>query len=117
MKMVLKELETLGSCTPINGTIHTAYTVHHPLLEDVSIRVRNNSNSINKTLSDGFISLINNTNTSVNHHNNPSLQINASPNDLVRCTYIMTLRVQRRLHTGDSQVSHNEHSVLFFYDI
>lgn len=117
MKLVLNELETLGSCTPINGSIHTAYTVHHPLLEDVSIRVRNNSNSINKTLSDGFISLVNNTNASVNHNNNSSLQINATPNDLVRCTYSMTLRVQRRLHTGDSQVSYNEDPILFFYDI
>ncbi len=117
MKIVLNELESLGSCTPINGTIHTAYTVHHPLLEDVSIHVHNNSNSVNKNLNDGFVTLSNNTNAAVNHHNNPSLQINATPNDLVRCTYELRLRVQRRLHTGDSQVSHNDSAILFFYDI
>lgn len=117
MKMVLNELETSGSCTPISGIIHAAYTVHHPLLEDVSIRVRSNSNSVNKLLSDGFISLTNNTNAGVNHGSNSSLQINGTPNDLQRCTYEMTLSVRRRLHTGDSQVSRNDIDVLFFYDI
>lgn len=116
MKLAVNELLTLGSCTPISGEVHAAYTVHHPLLEDVSINVRNNSNSVNKNLSDDFITLSDNIDVAVNHNNNASLQINAVPNDLVRCTYEITLHVRRRLHTGDSPVLNNSTSVLFFYD-
>lgn len=117
MKCVINELETLGSCTPLQNTIHAAYTVHHPLLRAAQIRVRNNSNTINKLLSDGFITLSGNTNSAINHHNNASLQINANPNDLVRCTYELKMSVLRRLHNGDNSVTWEEISVLFFYDI
>lgn len=117
MKCVVNELVTLGSCSPLGGTIHTAYTVHHPLLMSASIQVWNNSNSINKYLADGFITLGGNTNNTINHHNNASLQINASPNDLVRCTYGLQFNVLRRLHNGDNAVSTDHITTLFFYDI
>lgn len=116
-KLAIQELITLGSCSPISGTLHAKYTVHHPHLQSVSINVHNNSWSINKGLSDTFIPLSNNINAAVNAGNNSSLQINASPNDLVRCTYAITLYVQRRLHNGIIQLSHEEQQILFFYDI
>ena len=117
MRCVINELETLGSCAPLQNNIHTAFTLHHPLLRAAQIRVRNNSNTVNKLLSDGFITLVNNTNPGMNHHNNPSLQINANPNDLTRCTYELRMSVLRRLHNGDSSVTWEEISILFFYDI
>jgi len=117
MKLAVQELE-ISSCSPISGIIHAKYTVYHPHLQYASINVRNNSNSINKNLIDGFITLSNNINATVNAGNNNSLQINASPNDLVRCTYAITLTVRRRLHNGDSQVPFESlPSLLFFYEI
>ncbi|MEO6455070.1 MAG: hypothetical protein ABIN97_13405 [Ginsengibacter sp.] len=117
LKFAVQELQTLGDCSPVSGTLHAKYTVHHPHLQSTSINVHNNSWTINKGLSDSFIPLSGNTNAAVNAGNNNSLQINASPNDLVRCTYAITLYVQRRLHNGDSQLSHEEQQILFFYDI
>jgi hypothetical protein len=117
LKLSVKQLEELGDCSPISGTLQAKYTVHHPHLKDVSIHVRNNSNSINKNLLDSFITLSGNTNAAVNAGNNNFLQINANPNDLVRCTYSITLYVTRRLHNGDSPLSHGEQQILFFYNI
>jgi hypothetical protein len=101
--------------------------VHHPHLQSTSINVHNNSWSVNKTLRDSFLNqfldaatppnAVSNTNPAINAGNNASLQINGSPNDLVRCTYAITLYIQRRLHTGDGQLSHEEQQLLFFYDI
>lgn len=117
IKLAVHELDTLGSCSPVSGTIHAKYTVHHPHLQSVSMHVHNNSYSVNKSLSDSFIPVSGNTNAAINAGNNAALQINATPNDLVRCTYALTLYVQRRLHTGDVQLNHEEAQVLFFYDI
>lgn len=117
-KLAIQELEMLGDCSPVSGTLHAKYTVHHPHLQSVSIHLRNNSNSVNKYLSDAFITLSGNTNAAINDGNNNNLQINATPtNDLVRCTYALTLYVHRRLHNGDIQVSHEQQQILFFYDI
>lgn len=116
-ELAIQELQTSGDCSPINGTIHAKYTVHHPHLQDVSLNVHNNSWSVNKNLNDGFITLSSNTNDVINAGNNASLQINNNPNDLVRCTYALTLNVQRRLHNGDGIVSHEQKQILFFYDV
>lgn len=115
-KCVVDELVTLGDCSPLSGDIHTSYTVHHPLLKDVSIHVRSNSGVINKYLSDGFITLSNNTNSAVNHRNTAALKINATPNDLIRCTYLLTYSSTRRLHTGDGADSANPQNIVFFYE-
>lgn len=120
MKFAVQELETLGTCSPITGTIHAKYTVHHPHLQSVRIYIqKQNTDAERKYLSDSFITLPANTNASVNAGNNNSLQINASPNDLVRCTYIITLEVERRLHNGgqNGQVATKSMSQTFFYDI
>ena len=124
-KCVVDQLVTLGDCSPLSGTIHTSYTVHHPLLKDVSIHVRSNSGFIDKDLKDTpgpnppnppiFMPLVNNTNSGKNHDNN-TLQINATPNDLIRCTYLLTYSSTRRLHTGDSADSGNPQYIVFFYE-
>lgn len=117
LDLAVQELQVLGDCSPINGTIHAKYTVHHPHLQSVTLNVHNNSWTVNKNLSDGFVTLNNNLNDAINAGNNASLQINGNPNDLVRCTYALTLIVYRRLHNGDDQIVHEERQVLFFYDI
>jgi hypothetical protein len=117
LKLAVQELTLLGDCSPVSGTLHAKYTVHHPHLQSVSINVHNNSGTVNKNLSDGFITLSSNINPAINAGNNNSLQINGSPNDLVRCTYAITIYVNRRLHNGDSQIGHEEQPILFFYDI
>lgn len=117
LKFAVQELQVSGNCAPISGILHAKYTVHHPHLQSISINVHNNSWSVNKSLSDGFIPLSNNISAAINSANNSSLQINATPNDLVRCTYSITLYVQRRLHDGVNQLSHEEQQILFFYDI
>lgn len=123
MKFAVQELLTGGDCSPITGTLHAKYTVYHPHLQSVSINVHNNSNSVNKNLAEVsphvplFLPLAANTNAAIDSGNNNALQINASPNDLVRCTYAITLAVRRRLHTGSSQVDFDYAQILFFYDI
>lgn len=117
MKLAVAELTAAGDCSPISGTIHAKYTVYHPYLSNVHLHLHNNSNTINKYMTDGFLTLAGNTNPVVDNGNNNSLQVNATPNDLIRCTYKLTLGLQRRLHTGDSQVNYNYQEVLFFYDI
>ncbi len=117
VKYSVAELETLGDCSPLNGTVHAKYTVYHPHLQSASINVHSNGYAINKNLSDGFITLSGNTNAAVDGGNNNSLQINATPNDLIRCTYILTFGAQVRMHTGDSQVYNSFAPLAFFYDI
>lgn len=117
MKVAIDKLLALGDCSPISGTINALYTLHHPLLQHASIKVINNSATVNNVLEDTFLSIINNTDPAVNAGNNNALQINDSPDELVRCTYKLTLSVNRRLHTGNSQVSHEEKEIYFFYDV
>ncbi|HRI20687.1 MAG TPA: hypothetical protein PLA68_07020 [Panacibacter sp.] len=116
-KYSVAELETLGDCSPLNGTVHAKYTVYHPHLQSASINVHSNGYAINKNLMDGFITLAANTNAAVDGGNNNSLQINASPNDLIRCTYILTFDAQFRMHTGNGQVYNSFAPLAFFYDI
>ncbi|GAA0871110.1 hypothetical protein GCM10009117_02550 [Gangjinia marincola] len=117
IKLSIDQLELLGDCSPISGDINAKYTLHHPLLRSASLRVKNNSNSVNKNLTDGFLTLSANTNDTTNASNNNGLPINASPNDLVRCTYDLTLFVRRRLHNGINAVGNEEPKISFFYDI
>lgn len=117
LKFSIQELETLGNCSPISGTLHAKYTVHHPHLQSVSIDLRKNGETSTKQLSDSFIALFPNTNPAVNAGNNGSLQINSVPNDLKRCTYELNASVSKRLHNGELQVGNDYQRILFFYDI
>ena len=106
----------IGGCSPLSGTIDTAYTVHHPLLRSASLRIRNNSGTYNKLLTDTFFTVTGNTSLAVNHGNNGALQINPSlPETMPRCTYVLELDVQRRLHTGESATHDAVEQIFFFY--
>lgn len=120
IKLGINEMDASGDCAPISGSIHAKYTVYHPHLESVLIRLRNNDNSINRTYSDlgpaGHVAgLAGNTNPAIDGGSNSSLPLNPA-NDLTRCTYELLLRVLRRLHNGDNHVDYEYESVLFFYE-
>lgn len=114
MKLDIKEQLT-NACSGLSGDVHAMYTVAHPHLEDVNIHVRSNDNTVNKNLNDGFIPLVNNISPAVVHGNNANLKINAVPNDLIPCSYIVTLSLRRRLHTGDGAVGVNNIQKSFCY--
>jgi hypothetical protein len=118
MKLSVAELEATGLCTPINGTVHAKYTVYHPHLASSSLHLNNNSFTVNKNVTDGFLTLSGNTNPLVDGGANSSLQLNANPNDLTRCTYALKLYARARLHNGESAISDSGPiEQLFFYDI
>ncbi len=106
-------------CGVLTGDIAAAYTVHHPHLEDININVRSNSGAINANLAGTNLPLTNNTNDALNHLSNSSLSITTAPNNvsLVKCAYIATLGVKRRLHNGDNAVSTNHIQKAFYYEV
>lgn len=118
MKLAITELEASGLCTPISGNVHAKYTVYHPHLASSSLHLNNNSYTVNKNVTDGFLTLSGNTNPAIDGGANNSLQLNANPNDLTRCTYALNLYARARLHNGDNAISDSGPvQQLFFYDI
>ncbi|WP_289045410.1 carboxypeptidase-like regulatory domain-containing protein [uncultured Olleya sp.] len=117
IKMNIDKLMDLGDCAPISGIINALYTVYHPLLLNVKMKLINNGRTFTKTLTDHFLPLEGNTDDNVNTIHNEALQINNTPNDLGRCTYKLTLSVNRRLHTGNDVAAHEEKEIYFFYDV
>lgn len=118
MKLAVSELEETGLCTPISGPVHAKYTVYHPHLASSSLHLNNNSFSVNRDVTDGFLTLTGNTNPATDGGANDNLQLNATPNDLTRCTYALNLYAKARLHNGESPVSDSGPvQQLFFYDI
>jgi len=120
LKLSIKEMEASGDCAPVSGLLNAKYTVYHPHLEAVALRLRNNSYSINRYLNDlgpagHVIGLASNTNPAIEGGSNNLLPINPA-NDLNRCTYELLLRVLRRLHNGDVHVDYDYYPILFFYD-
>ncbi len=110
-------------CSPLSGAKpHVAFTAHHPHIRDVNINVRSNDGSYNENLddtatkpptSDDNIPVAGNTSETVNHLHNPSVDL---PGTMHKCTYIVTLSVLRRLHTGDGAVSANNPQTSFYYE-
>jgi hypothetical protein len=122
MKLSVTELEATGLCTPINGTVHAKYTVYHPHLASSSLHLNNNSGTVNKDINDAFLTpalkFPGNTNPAIDGGANNSLQLNANPNDLTRCTYALNLYARARLHNGESAIDDSGPiPQLFFYDI
>jgi hypothetical protein len=123
MRVAMAEHLSSTACTPLTGSPHVAFTVHHPHIADVNIRVRSNDGVYDHNLndaaskpatSDAAIPLAGNTNSpGVNHLHNPSVDL---PTGLHKCTYIVTLRVLRRLHTGDDDVHPNFVQTSFYYE-
>jgi hypothetical protein len=117
IKLAVTELE--GSlCTPISGTVHAKYTVYHPHLGAALLHLNNNSYSVNRDITDGFLTLSGNTNPAVDGNGNMSLQINNPPADMTKCTYSLKLWAQARLHNGDTGWGYSGPvEQIFFYNI
>ncbi len=101
------------SCDPLTGAPDVAYTVHHPHLRSVNIQVVSNDGSYNNAVGDGAIPIAGNTSAAVNHVNNGTATL---PAGLHKCSYITTLSVRRRLHTGDGALPPNTPQVSFYYE-
>lgn len=114
-KVEVTEHQSVGSCEPLHGTIHLAYTVYHPLLQSTSLTVRSNdSGSYNVSMIDPpSLPLSGNTNPAVTGQNNPALTV---PPPLHRCTYLVTLSAGPRLHTGDTTVGGVMPQTTFFWE-
>jgi hypothetical protein len=119
MKLAIAELETLGSCTPISGTVHAKYTIYHPHLRAAFMHLNNNSHTVERDITgDGFLTLSGNINPLIDGNANNSLQLNNPPNDMTKCTYALKLYAQARLHNGDDAWSYSGPlEELFFYNI
>lgn len=118
LKLSIAELEANGLCTPINGTLHAKYTVYHPHLSSSSLHLRNNSNTVNRAISDGIVPLSGNTNPAIDERTSNSSQLNNPPNDMTRCTYILKLYARARMHNGDVSMSDSGPiEQIFFYDV
>lgn len=112
-----------NACEPLSGAPpHVAFTAYHPHLRNVSVTVVSNDGSYSENLddtgtqpatSDSNIPLSANTSEAIAHLHNPSVEL---PPALHRCTYIVTLSVLRRLHTGDGAVTANNAQTSFFYE-
>jgi hypothetical protein len=117
---VTEHLTGGGVCSVLTGDLHMAYTVHHPHLQNVRIRVESNDGAINTLLSDPStgLTITGNTSALVNHLNNGTLGVTGTPNSLSlhTCNYIAKLQVLRRLHTGDGHVSWEEDDTAFYYE-
>jgi len=118
MKLSIAELETTGLCTPIGGTVHAKYTVYHPHLGAALMHLNNNSFTVNRDITDGFLTLSGNTNPAIDGNANISLQLNNPPADMTKCTYSLKFYAQPRLHNGDNAASYSGPlEQLFFYNI
>lgn len=107
-------------CAPLSGSdVDVSYTVYHPHLRSVQLFVKKNDEpaaSVGSTVNDptNAVPVTGNTDPSVDHLHNPALDI--VPQLSGTCTYIVTLRVQRRLHTGDGGVGSSDWQTSFYYE-
>ncbi len=120
-KVAMAEHLTSTPCTPLSGSPHAAFTVHHPHISNVKIRVRSNDGAYDHFLadpapagSDAALPLAGNTNSpAVNHMFDPSVPL---PAGLHKCTYTVTLSVNRRLHDGDGGIGTDTRQTTFYYE-
>lgn len=125
---IKEQIDSGDLCGILGGNVHAVYTAYHPHIEDVSITVENNSNSYDVALNevvtgtDGvLLPLTNNSSPAIEslYSGTAGFQLpdSATPakHELTTCSYIATLRVKRRLHTGDSTVVANYDQVSFYY--
>ncbi|HWM89589.1 MAG TPA: hypothetical protein VN493_02360 [Thermoanaerobaculia bacterium] len=117
LKLAMKEHLESTPCAILTGSIHVAYTVHHPHLSSTSIGIASNDGSYNVSLSDPPIPFAGNTNPALVHANNPALPVpNSPPNVLHKCTYLVSLVTGLRLHNGDGGVGPWMIQTTFFYE-
>jgi hypothetical protein len=115
-----------GFCGALSGDVKMAYTAYHPLISAVSLNLRSNDLSYNRNLQDPAVGapvmpVSGNTNDAVNHFNNNNLAINGNTGAggqlLHTCTYIATLNITPRLHTGDSGYGTATPQTSFYYQV
>jgi hypothetical protein len=119
MKVAMTEHLAATPCDILHGTVHVAYTVHHPHLQAMSIGVTSNDGTYNTSLSDPpELPLAGNTNAAIVHKNNPALAIpnGPPPIQLHKCTYLVQLSVTRRLHNGDGAVGTDTVPTTFYWE-
>lgn len=116
-KLAMKEHLESTPCAILTGSIHVAYTVHHPHLSSTSIGIVSNDGSYSVNLSDPPIPFAGNTNPALVHVNNPALPVPNSPPDVLhKCTYLVTLSTGLRLHDGDEGKAFPPVQTTFFYE-
>jgi hypothetical protein len=115
MKLAIKELIETTLCSPISGDVHVNYTVYHPHLavNSTSLTIRKNSESTENNITitpfmDGS------SMPSIDEIVKKELKIN-NPPTLAKCTYILRLRANIRLHNGDQEYPTQEAQPQLFY--
>lgn len=115
-KLAMSEHLTGTPCGILTGAIHVAYTIHHAHLGDVNVRVQSNDGAYDLFLNDPEppappaapdfqLPMSGNTDSGRNHKNNGMLAVpNTAAHPLHKCTYLVTLNSDRRLHNGDGFV-------------
>ena len=117
-KVAITEQLAGTDCSKLTGNVGVAFTVHHPLLQSVKINLRSNDEPPAGTdLAGSGIPLVNNTDDAQNERHSPNLSITGPPNNLTlhTCTYMVDLRLSRRLHNGDTHVGSQEVPDRAFY--
>jgi hypothetical protein len=116
IKLAITELEG-ALCTPIGGNVHAKYTVYHPHLGAAMMHLNNNSITVNRDVTDGFLTLSGNLSPAVDGNANINMPINNPPNDMTKCTYSLKFWALARLHDGRNGVGYTGPlEQLFFYN-
>lgn len=114
LKVAMQEHQLGSPCGELSGNVHVAYTVYHPHLGSASLHINSNDYSINTDLADAPRLPYSSTVSLAPTLNNPSLSVNP-PLVLHKCTYLVTLNGQPRLHTGDGAASNVPVQTTFFW--
>ncbi len=116
-KVTIAQHLTSTDCSALTGTVGVAFTAYHPLLHNVNVNVRSNDGSIEENLSGAGLPLSGNTDSHQDQRHSENLSITGAPNSLVlhTCTYMVDLRLDRRLHNGDYYVGQQDVPDRAFY--
>jgi hypothetical protein len=79
----MQEHQATTLCTPLSGSVHAAYTLHHPHLASADLHVWSNNGSYDQHLVDAPLPLVGNTNPAVTSSEDVGVLL---PGVLHRCT-------------------------------
>ncbi len=120
MRLAMTEHLATTLCSPLTGTIHVAYTAYHPHLRAASIGIGSNDNqSYSVSLVDFPLPFSGNVSPALTSLDDPGVHLPANDPEgdaLHRCTYIVTLSVTPRLHTGFGAVNPSHVQTSFVYE-
>lgn len=110
-------------CVPLQDQVDVTYTVYHPHLQGASITVESNESPpvFDKNLTDSNLPFSASADPNgTDPINNGSLNINTSQvggnQSLHKCTYLVTLGLSWRLHSGDGAVALGNPQTTFYYE-